>query len=127
VICCVDGLKGFPEAIEAIFPKTVVQTCIVHLMVITQVWLNAWEHVTPFLAFGPQVRRGIPSPFRRSAFMLLGRRIARALARMTWAAWNQPRARSSRVWLDSWGLTLSNTAGRYPRDGVWSRTRAALT
>src|SRR5436189_2803777 len=32
LICCVDGLKGFPEAIEAIFPKTVVQTCIVHLI-----------------------------------------------------------------------------------------------
>ncbi|MBV9193944.1 MAG: transposase [Solirubrobacterales bacterium] len=25
LICCVDGLKGFPEAIEAIFPKTTVQ------------------------------------------------------------------------------------------------------
>ena len=32
LICCVDGLKGFPEAIEAIFPQTVVQTCIVHLI-----------------------------------------------------------------------------------------------
>jgi putative transposase len=32
LICCVDGLKGFPEAIEAIFPDTVVQTCIVHLI-----------------------------------------------------------------------------------------------
>jgi len=32
LICCVDGLKGFPEAIEAIFPKTTVQTCIVHLL-----------------------------------------------------------------------------------------------
>ena len=32
LICCVDGLKGFPEAIEAIFPNTVVQTCIVHLI-----------------------------------------------------------------------------------------------
>jgi transposase-like protein len=32
LICCVDGLKGFPEAIEAIFPETVVQTCIVHLI-----------------------------------------------------------------------------------------------
>ena len=30
LICCVDGLAGFPEAIEAVFPKTVVQTCIVH-------------------------------------------------------------------------------------------------
>jgi putative transposase len=106
LICCVDGLKGFPEAIEAIFPKTTVQTCIVHLIrhslkyvprrereqvardlkpiytaidsdhahaaletfdekwgqrfpVITQAWLNAWEYVTPFLAFPPEVRRVI--------------------------------------------------------------------
>lgn len=29
-IACVDGLKGFPEAIEAVFPKTQVQLCIVH-------------------------------------------------------------------------------------------------
>ena len=104
LICCVDGLKGFPEAIEAIFPRTTVQTCIVHLLrhslkyvprrereqvardlkpiytaldadaaeaelerfdekwgarfpVITQAWLNAWEYVTPFLAFPPEVRR----------------------------------------------------------------------
>jgi putative transposase len=31
-ICCVDGLRGLPEAIEAIYPQTVVQTCIVHLI-----------------------------------------------------------------------------------------------
>ena len=31
-IACCDGLKGFPEAIEAPFPKTVVQTCIVHMI-----------------------------------------------------------------------------------------------
>ena len=30
LICCCDGLKGFPQAIAAIFPKSVVQTCIVH-------------------------------------------------------------------------------------------------
>ena len=32
LICCVDGLTGFPEAIEAIFPQTTVQTCVVHLI-----------------------------------------------------------------------------------------------
>lgn len=32
LIAVVDGLKGFPEAIEAVFPKTTVQTCIVHLV-----------------------------------------------------------------------------------------------
>jgi putative transposase len=31
-IACVDGLKGFPEAIESVFPQTVVQLCIVHLV-----------------------------------------------------------------------------------------------
>src|SRR5882724_10673527 len=31
-IACVDGLKGFPEAIEAAFPKTAVQLCIVHVV-----------------------------------------------------------------------------------------------
>jgi transposase-like protein len=30
LIACCDGLKGFPEAIEASFPRAVVQTCIVH-------------------------------------------------------------------------------------------------
>jgi len=31
-IACVDGLKGFPDAIEAVFPKAVVQLCIVHMV-----------------------------------------------------------------------------------------------
>src|ERR1017187_10394847 len=31
LIAVVDGLKGFPEAITAVFPRTTVQTCIVHL------------------------------------------------------------------------------------------------
>lgn len=31
-IACVDGLKGFPEAIEAMFPQAQVQLCIVHLV-----------------------------------------------------------------------------------------------
>lgn len=30
LIACIDGLKGFPEAIEAMFPATEVQLCIVH-------------------------------------------------------------------------------------------------
>jgi len=30
LVCCVDGLAGFPEAIEAVFPQAWVQTCIVH-------------------------------------------------------------------------------------------------
>ena len=32
LIACCDGLKGFPEAIEAAFPEATVQTCIVHMI-----------------------------------------------------------------------------------------------
>lgn len=31
-IACVDGLKGFPDAIETVYPKTQVQLCIVHMV-----------------------------------------------------------------------------------------------
>jgi len=30
LVCCVDGLTGFPEAIEAVYPTAWVQTCLVH-------------------------------------------------------------------------------------------------
>ena len=123
LICCVDGLTGFPEAIEAIFPKTTVQTCIVHLIraslryvprrereqvardlkpiytakdadqahaeleafddkwgqrfpVITQAWLNAWEHVIPFLAFPDEVRRAI---YTTNAIEALNRQLRKAI------------------------------------------------
>lgn len=32
LIACVDGLKGFPEAIAAAYPETRIQLCIVHLV-----------------------------------------------------------------------------------------------
>src|SRR3981189_2985906 len=32
LLAVVDGLKGFPEAITSVFPKTLVQTCIVPLL-----------------------------------------------------------------------------------------------
>jgi putative transposase len=32
LIACVDGLKGFPEAISAVFPRSEIQLCIVHMI-----------------------------------------------------------------------------------------------
>ncbi|MBX3673528.1 MAG: IS256 family transposase [Burkholderiales bacterium] len=40
LIAVVDGLRGFPEAIEAVFPKAQIQTCIVHLI------RNSLNHVS---------------------------------------------------------------------------------
>jgi putative transposase len=106
LIAVVDGLKGFPEAIGAVFPQTTVQTCIVHLIrnslafvswkdrkiimpdlkaiyraesaqaaqdrlaafeakwegrypAVGQGWRRAWEHVIPFFAFPPDIRKMI--------------------------------------------------------------------
>jgi transposase-like protein len=43
LICCCDGLKGFPQAIAAVFPTSVVQTCIVH-QVRYSLSFAGWQH-----------------------------------------------------------------------------------
>jgi putative transposase len=105
LIAVVDGLKGLAEAIGTAYPRTAVQTCIVHLIrnsleyasykdrkavaaalrpvyaavsepaaqqalqlfaqgpwgteypTIVQSWQRAWENVTPFFVFPPEIRR----------------------------------------------------------------------
>jgi transposase-like protein len=42
-IACVDGLTGFPEAIEAVYPETQTQLCIVH-MVRNSLRFVSWKH-----------------------------------------------------------------------------------
>ena len=106
LIAVVDGLKGFAEAITTVFPQTLVQTCIVHLIrnslafvtwkdrkaimpslravyqaenadmalirleefeaewgkrypAIGAAWRRSWEHVIPFFAFAPAIRKMI--------------------------------------------------------------------
>ncbi|WYX37875.1 IS256 family transposase [Achromobacter xylosoxidans] len=107
LIAVVDGLKGLAEAIATAFPRTTVQTCIVHLIrnsldyagwkdrkavaaalrpiyaaasaqaaeqalrafadgpwgtrypTIVAAWQRAWENVTPFFVFPPDIRRVI--------------------------------------------------------------------
>ena len=43
LIACVDGLKGFPEAIEQVFPQTRVQLCLVHLVRHSLSYVS-WKH-----------------------------------------------------------------------------------
>lgn len=84
LIAVVDGVKGFPNAINAAFPETTVQTCFVHLVChslnfcgwkdrkavadfeaewgqkhpsIAPSWQRAWQEVIPFFAFPPAVRK----------------------------------------------------------------------
>lgn len=53
LIACVDGLKGLPEAMHAIFPKAEVQLCVVH-MIRNSLKFLSYKHVKAFLAdLGP--------------------------------------------------------------------------
>ena len=49
LIAVVDGLKGFPEAITSVFPDTVVQTCIVHLIRFSMQFAS-WKERKPIVA-----------------------------------------------------------------------------
>ena len=46
LIAVIDGLKGFPEAITAVFPETQIQTCIVHLICNSLSFCN-WKERRP--------------------------------------------------------------------------------
>ena len=48
-ITCVDGLKGFPQAIESVYPNTIVQLCIVHLTRASLNYVN-WKERKPVAA-----------------------------------------------------------------------------
>ena len=60
-LACVDGLKGFPQAIESVFPHAQAHPCIVHL---TRASLNyvSWKERKAIAqdlrrAIGPRLRR----------------------------------------------------------------------
>jgi len=56
LIATVDGLKGFPEVIGAVFPQTIVQTCIVHL-IRHSMGFASWKERQPVTAALKQVCR----------------------------------------------------------------------
>lgn len=123
LIACCDGLKGFPEAIRAVFPDTTVQTCIVHMIrnslrfvnpeeqrkvaadlkpiyqaateaealaaldrfgviwdkkypSISRSWLENWDRIKPFFAFGEDIRRAI---YTTNAIESMNRQIRKAV------------------------------------------------
>ncbi len=49
LIACVDGLKGFPDAINTVYPETQIQLCIVH-MVRNSIKYVPWKDYKPVTA-----------------------------------------------------------------------------
>ena len=65
LIAVVDGLKGFPEAINAVFPDTVVQTCIVHLIRHSMEFASGKTARPSPANCGPSIAPRTPKPARR--------------------------------------------------------------
>lgn len=58
LIACVDGLKGFPDAINTVFPSTQIQLCIVH-MVRNSVKFVPWKDYKPVTADLKQIYQSV--------------------------------------------------------------------
>lgn len=58
MLAVVDGLKGFPEAITAVFPEAVVQTCIVHLLRNSMDFVS-WKDRKPLAAALKSIYRAV--------------------------------------------------------------------
>ena len=88
-IACVDGLKGFPDAIEAVFPRTEVQVCIVHMV----------RHSLRFVSW--KERRAVAADLK--AIYRAPTRAAGEHALLEFAAkWDSKYPTISRSWSDNW-------------------------
>jgi putative transposase len=58
LIAVVDGLKGFPDAITAVFPQATVQTCVVHLLRHSLDFV-AWKDRKPVAAAPKDIYRAV--------------------------------------------------------------------
>ena len=88
-VACVDGLKGFPEAIEAVFPKAQVQLCIVHLVRHTMNYVS-WKQ-----------RREVAADLRLIYTAPTAEAAAQALDQFA-AKWDKSHAAMSQVWQRNW-------------------------
>ena len=74
LIAVVEGLKGFPEAIAAVFPPTIVQTCIVHL-IRNSMDFASWKDRKPIAAELKAIYRATDTDVARRALEDLRRRL----------------------------------------------------
>ena len=79
LIAVVDGLKGFPEAIDAVFPQTAVQTCIVHL-IRHSLDFASWKDRKTVAAELRKIYRAADAGRRRGARGLRGRPVGRKIS-----------------------------------------------
>lgn len=88
-IACVDGLKGFPQAIETVFPQTAVQLCIVHLMRTSLNYVNWKERKQVSGALKPIYRAATETQAEQELQQFV-------------AEWGQKYPAIARLWQQQW-------------------------
>lgn len=101
LIACVDGLKGFPDAINTVFPQAQVQLCIVHMV------RNSMKYVPwkDYKAVTADLKRIYQSVTEEEALLELDNFCAR---------WDDKYPQISRSWRAHWANL--NTLFKYPQD-----------
>ena len=101
LIACVDGLKGFPDAISAVYPQAQIQLCIVHMV------RNSMKFVPykDYKAVGAGLKRIYQSATEQEALHEL---------ELFGQQWDEKYPQISRSWQANWANL--NTLFRYPED-----------
>jgi len=90
LIACVDGLTGFPEAIEVTWPNTVVQTCVVHLI----------RASMRFISYGD--RKAVAAALRPVYTAPTAASAAQELDIFEGSNWGKKYPATVKVWRDAW-------------------------
>ncbi len=101
LIACVDGLKGFPDAIQTVFPQTQIQLCIVH-MVRNSMKFVPWKD---YKAVTKDLKQIYQSATEEEALLALDKFAER---------WDEHYPQISRSWRNHWEHI--NTLFNYPPD-----------
>src|SRR4051812_28951230 len=91
LIAVVDGLKGFPEAITAVFPDAMVQTCIVHLL----------RHSLEFVAY--KDRKAVAAALKEIYRAVDATAAEAALSAFEEGPWGGKYAAIAQSWRRAWG------------------------
>jgi transposase-like protein len=94
LIACVDGLSGFPQAIEAVYPETRIQLCIVH-MVRNSLKYVSWKD---YKAVTRDLKKIYQAPTEAEA-----RRALEAFGE----AWDEKYCRISKIWESHWPYLIT--------------------
>ena len=100
LIACVDGLTGFPQAIEAVFPETEIQQCIIHQIRNTTKFVS-YKELKPLMADLKRV------------YAALTEEIALAELESFDEKWSGKYPKIAKSWKDNW--TNLSTYFKYPK------------